>query len=122
MLGTVLGLLRTLVTDIAHLKELGTLDRKSWPMLPPNVDGNEHGSTELFSDGIPDVLTAVQDDTEQYASAEFLDENHQSRATLIPVLTALRLFLVRLNQSIDASQVDARLLQETAATRERPDD
>lgn len=122
LLETGVGLLRILATDIVRLEARGTLDRESKPTSLTDVDGNGDVPTELFSDGILDVLTAVQDDTEQYIPAEFWDANHQSRATSISALPALRLFLVRLNQSIDASQVVARLPEETAATQDGPDD
>lgn len=45
----------------------------------------------------------VEDDTEQYTSADFWDRNHESRAALISAVTSLRLFLSRLNQSVDAT-------------------
>lgn len=103
LLETGVGLLRTFGTEIARLEERGALDRETQPKPLTQVDGNEDVPAQLFSDGVLDVLQAIQDDADQYTSAEFWDENHQSRATLVSALTALRLFLVRLNRSIESS-------------------
>lgn len=45
----------------------------------------------------------VEDDTEQYTSADFWDRNNQSRAALTSAVTSLRLVLSRINQSVDAT-------------------
>jgi hypothetical protein len=69
------------------------------------------------------MLDTLEDDTEQYTSADFWDRNHESRAALISAVTSLRLLLSRLNQSVDATYAQrSEDERATAAETEETDD
>lgn len=103
LLETALGLLRTFATELAHLEERSDIQSETDAVPLGAVVDADDVEEKLLTGELAQMIDTLQDDTDQFTSAEFWDQNHETRATLISGVTALRLFLSRLNQSVDAT-------------------
>ncbi|WP_276274186.1 ABC1 kinase family protein [Haloarcula litorea] len=103
LLETALGLLRTFATELARLEERSDIQSETDAVPLLAVDDADDIEEKLLTGELSQMIDTLQDDTDQYTSAEFWDQNHESRAALISGLTALRLLLSRLNQSVDTA-------------------
>jgi predicted unusual protein kinase regulating ubiquinone biosynthesis (AarF/ABC1/UbiB family) len=123
LLETVLGLLRAFATELERLEQRSDMDTEldSAPLLA--VGQSSDINDELVTEELSRMLDTLEDDTEQYTSADFWDRNHESRAALISAVTSLRLLLSRLNQSVDATYAQrSEDERATAAETEETDD
>ncbi|MFC7193814.1 hypothetical protein ACFQL4_02765 [Halosimplex aquaticum] len=77
-------------------------------------------SDELATEELSRLIEVLEDDVSRYESAEFWDQNHESRAALVSGLTALRLFLTRLDGSVGA-RYSSMPAEGTAADQRRGD-
>ncbi|WP_458186585.1 ABC1 kinase family protein [Haladaptatus sp. NG-WS-4] len=103
LLETALGLLRTFATELARLEERSDIQSETDAVPLDAVDDVDGVDEKILTGELSQMIDTLQDDTDRYTSAEFWDQNHESRAALVSGLTALRLLLSRLNQSVDAT-------------------
>lgn len=122
LLETALGLLRAFATELERLEQRSDMDTDLDSASLLAVDQPADVDDELLTEDLSRMLDTLEDDTGKYTSADFWDRNHESRAALISAVTTLRLFLSRLNQSLDATYTQQSETRDTATGTEGIDD
>ncbi len=116
LLETSLGLLRMFAAELQRLEERSDdeTEAESTPLMA--VDRAVDVEDKVLTDELTQIIDTLQDDTSRYTSTEFWDQNHESRAALVSGVTALRLLLSRLNQSVDMTYTSTPRSENTSGS------
>lgn len=101
-LETALGFLRMFASQLNRLEERTDLEKRESPSSLEDIDVPDDVEDKLLTEELMRMIEAIQSDTQRYSKPAFWDQNYESRSALISSLTALRLLLARVNQSVDA--------------------
>jgi hypothetical protein len=101
LLETGLGLLRILAMEARRVEQKTELNDAETARMGMGVLADGAPESSLWTEQLVAMTEVLEDETQDYTSPEFWDQNQEMRAALISAITLLRLLVSRVNRAVD---------------------
>jgi ubiquinone biosynthesis protein len=101
LLETGLGLLRILAMEARRVEQKAELNEAETARVGMGVLADGAPESRLWTEQLVAMTEVLEDETQDYTSPEFWDQNQEMRAALISAITLLRLLISRVNRAVD---------------------
>ncbi|MDX1744882.1 MAG: hypothetical protein R3324_02995, partial [Halobacteriales archaeon] len=101
LLETGLGLLRILAMEARRVEQKAELRDADTPSSSTVALADGAPESALWTEQLVAMTEMLEDETQDYTSPEFWDQNQEMRAALISAITLLRLLVSRVNRAVD---------------------